>query len=78
MSIRQSSLICVAYLQVYERVSDYRWWPNIGGLLYLAYSTAVLPDTAVSILLSTPSRLRTANALCSLCHGALLRSSKMI
>ena len=29
MSIRQSSLICaVAYLQVYERVADNRWWPN--------------------------------------------------
>ena len=42
MSIRRSSLICVAYLQVYERVADNRWWPNIGGLLYicimLAYS----------------------------------------
>ena len=36
MSIRRSSLICVAYLQVYERVADNRWWPNIGGLLYLA------------------------------------------
>ena len=34
MSIRRSSLICVAYLQVYERVADNRWWPNIGGLLY--------------------------------------------
>ena len=31
MSIRRSSLICVAYLQVYERVADNRWWPNIGG-----------------------------------------------
>ena len=30
MSIRRSSLICVAYLQVYERVADNRWWPNIG------------------------------------------------
>ena len=36
MSIRRSSLICVAYLQVYERVADNRWWPNIGGLLYLS------------------------------------------
>ena len=35
MSIRRSSLICVAYLQVYERVADNRWWPNIGGLLYV-------------------------------------------
>ena len=34
MSIRRSSLIYVAYLQVYERVADNRWWPNIGGLLY--------------------------------------------
>ena len=34
MSIHRSSLICVAYLQVYERVADNRWWPNIGGLLY--------------------------------------------
>ena len=34
MSIRRSSLICVAYLQVYERVADNRWRPNIGGLLY--------------------------------------------
>ena len=32
MSIRRSSLICVAYLQVYERVADNRWWPIIGGL----------------------------------------------
>ena len=32
MSIRRSSLICVEYLQVYERVADNRWWPNIGGL----------------------------------------------
>ena len=37
MSIRRSSLICVAYLQVYERVADNRWWPNIGGLLYATY-----------------------------------------
>ena len=35
MSIRRSSLICVAHLQVYERVADNRWWPNIGGLLYV-------------------------------------------
>ena len=35
MSIRRSSLICVAYLQVYERVADNRWWPDIGGLLYV-------------------------------------------
>ena len=34
MSIRRSSLICVAHLQVYEREADNRWWPNIGGLLY--------------------------------------------
>ena len=34
MSIRRSSLICVAHLQVYERVANNRWWPNIGGLLY--------------------------------------------
>ena len=33
MSIRRSSLICVAYLQVYKRVADNRWWPNIGGLI---------------------------------------------
>ena len=32
--IRRSSLICVAHLQVYERVANNRWWPNIGGLLY--------------------------------------------
>ena len=35
VSIRRSSLICVAHLQVYERVADNRWWPNIGGLLYV-------------------------------------------
>ena len=34
MSIRRSSLFCVAHLQVYERVADNRGWPNIGGLLY--------------------------------------------
>ena len=34
MSIRRSILICVAQLQVYERVADNRWWPNISGLLY--------------------------------------------
>ena len=28
VSLRRSSLICVAHLQVYVRVSDYRWWPN--------------------------------------------------
>ena len=42
MSIRRSSLICVAYLQVYERVADNRWWPNIGGLLYILLTHARL------------------------------------
>ena len=34
VSICRSSLICVAYLQVYELAADNRWWTNIGGLLY--------------------------------------------
>ena len=48
MSIRRSSLICVAYLQVYERVADNRWWPNIGGLLYC--DTLIMNNNIFNIL----------------------------
>ena len=49
MSIRRSSLICVAYLQVYERVADNRWWPIIdGGRILVAYSTIYLRRAGVS------------------------------
>ena len=33
VSLSRSSLTCVAHLQVYERVANNRWWPNISGLL---------------------------------------------
>ena len=49
MSIRRSSLICVAYLQVYERVADNRWWPNIGGLLYKHAGIASVNDCECAV-----------------------------
>ena len=55
MSIRRSSLICVAYLQVYERVADNRWWPNIGGLLY-SDAGASVSTTVLLVLVSLLQR----------------------
>ena len=73
MSIRRSSLICVAHLQVYERVADNRWWPNIGGLLY---------NTVLSYLVDHVKSVRSLvhdlsyGAICSLAidHGCCWRS----